>query len=555
MAEQNFPDNTIYELDNLDVLRGMNSETVDLIATDPPFNTGQTRSGEAGSYLDSWRWGRAGTPPDPRAWNEVNPVWLEEVRGENQSLSLVIETAGECHGQGMAAFLCFLSIRLLEMHRVLKPTGSIYLHCDNTASAYIRMALDAVFGAGNFRNEIAWKRNGSHNDARKFGSTRDTIIFHSKSRHYTWTDPRAELDEEYIAKMYRSRDSRGVYRTAPLHTGGLSGGGYDFEFHGFRRTWKCSETRMKELETDGRIRRGRDGRGIPERKIYLHESKGMPMSDWWDDIKALTGRNNERTGSPDQKPLALYERIVLASSNPGDMVLDPFAGCGTTLAAARNHNRRWVGIDRRPDTGRDLACRMMGLKPREADRIRANPMYRDWLTAQLAELESRCRTEPPVRTDEGETVPLPKAVQTIGRTRPLTLGQMTDFLLRTFGLRCWGCDFIAPDPRYLQLDHADPRSAGGSSRLENRALLCQPCSQVKANRITLIQLRRENARSGYLTKPAGSRRSQDDHPIDLLQTRQKCREALERHRAGDAATDGNDALNTDKNGLQPPKEP
>ena len=139
MAEQNFPDNATIELDNPDVLRGMNSETVDLIATDPPFNTKRNRAGTAGLYVDNWKWGDTGKLPDQWAWNEVHPIWLEEIRDDNRALHEVIEAAGHCHGQGIAAFLCFLSVRLIEMHRVLKPTGSLYLHCDDTDSCCPRI--------------------------------------------------------------------------------------------------------------------------------------------------------------------------------------------------------------------------------------------------------------------------------------------------------------------------------------------------------------------------------------------------------------------------------
>ena len=186
MAEQNFQDNTIYELDNLDVLRGMNSETIDLIATDPPFNTRQNRSGTAGHYVDNWKWGDTGKLPDQWAWNEVHPVWLDEIKDENPNLYEVIETTEHCHGQDIAAFLCFLSIRLLEMYRVLKPTGSIYLHCDHTANAYIRLAMDAIFGAKNFRNEIVWKRATAHSDAGRYGNISDAIMFYGKTRETTW---------------------------------------------------------------------------------------------------------------------------------------------------------------------------------------------------------------------------------------------------------------------------------------------------------------------------------------------------------------------------------
>ena len=160
MADQNFPDNILYEMDNLAVLRGMNSATVDLIATDPPFNTKRNRAGTAGFYVDNWRWGDTGILPDQWRWNEVHPVWLEQIRDENQALFEVIETTAHSHGDDIAAFLCFLSVRLLEMRRVLKPTGSIYLHCDHAANGYIRMAMDAIFGAKNFQNEMVWYYSG-----------------------------------------------------------------------------------------------------------------------------------------------------------------------------------------------------------------------------------------------------------------------------------------------------------------------------------------------------------------------------------------------------------
>ena len=534
MAEQNFHDNTIYELDNLNVLRGMNSETVDLIATDPPFNTKRNRAGTAGFYVDNWKWGDTGKLPNQWAWNEVHPIWLEEIRDDNPALFEVIEAAGHCHGPDIAAFLCFLSVRLLEMHRILKPTGSLYLHCDHTANAYIRLALDAIFGAKNFRNEIVWKRYGSHNDAaRKWGNVHDTIFFYSKSTNHSWGDPREELDPEYVTKTYRNQDERGRYRTAPLHAGGLSGGGYKFDFHGFDRIWRYSQERIRELEADNRIRRGREGKGIPERKVYLSETKGKPFSDWWADISALTGSNKERTGSPDQKPLALYERIVLASSNPGDLVLDPFAGCATTIMAAQNNGRRWIGIDRRPDARFHVVCRMEGIKAKDAEDIRKLPHLTDWLDARLARQDAHFRTEPPVRTDEGNTAaPFLAAVHTASEKSILTHREMKDYLLETFGLRCWDCGFTAPDERYLELDHVDPKVDGGSNHVDNRALLCGPCNMAKGNRLTMGALRRQNTKDGHRERPPGTKRGDDGHPIRLPEARARCRNALERHRRG-----------------------
>ena len=355
---QNFPDNVLYQADNLDILRGMNSETVDLIATDPPFNTRQVRSGAAGAYPDKWKWGS----PD-RSPNEVDPKWLEQIKETNPPLAQVIQTAGSCHSQDMAAFICFLGIRLIEMHRVLKPTGSLYIHCDQNANSYIRLALDAIFSATNLRNEIAWRRYGSHNDAKNYGRVYDTILYYTKRGKATWNGIWQDLNQGYVQKTYRHHDQRGRYRTAPLHTGGLSGRGYRYEFRGYNREWRYPGQRMQQLEAEDRIRQGRDGQGIPERKVYLHENKGKPISNFWDDVPALTGQNEERTGAPDQKPLALYERMILASSNQGDLVLDPFAGSGTTLIAAQKNGRRWVGIDRRADTRLHLLTRLKRIQP------------------------------------------------------------------------------------------------------------------------------------------------------------------------------------------------
>ena len=481
MADQNFPDSTIYELDNLPVLRGMNSETVDLIATDPPFNTKRNRSGAAGFYVDNWKWkDDTRELPDQWAWNEVHPAWLDEIKDENRALYEVIEATGHCHGQDIAAFLCFLSVRLLEMHRILKSTGSIYLHCDHRANAYIRMALDAIFGVKNFRNEIVWCYTGPSNTPRWFPRKHDTIWFYAKSKE-------TKFHGDNVRRPFKVpyAPARGIYGD---------------------KIWEDTE-----------------------KKRQIHERGTIP-TDWWADgfLSNISAYKSELTGSPDQKPLALYERIVLASSNKGDLVLDPFAGYATTLIAARNHGRRWVGVERRPDARHHVVCRMLGIKAQEAEKARQNTLYGDWITAKLAELETHYRTEAPIRTDEGDTAaPSLAPVYTASQKSALTHRQMKDYLVETFGLQCWGCNFQAPDERYLQLDHADPKRNGGSNDLDNRVLLCQPCNMTKSDRITLIQLRRENAQNSYLTKPG-----QDGRPIDLPRARQTCREALERHHQG-----------------------
>ena len=461
---QNFPDNTLYELDNLDVLRGMNSETVDLIATDPPFNTKRNRSGTAGHYVDKWKWGDTGILPDQWMWNEVHPKWLEKIKDDNPALHQVIEAARVCHGEDIAAFLCFLSVRLLECHRVLKPTGSLYLHCDHAANGYIRMAMDAIFGKNNFRNEIVWHYYNVASTSRNFfGRKHDTILFYSKSKTVTfnWDDMR----EPY------SQNSNWVKASASY---------------------------------------GDDRYGPDER--------GKLMHDVWR-IPTINNMAKERTGSPDQKPLALYERIIKASSNEGDLVLDPFCGCATTIIAAHNLNRRWVGIDRRTDARYHVVCRMAGISTEEREKLEKRPDLADWLHRQMDKYESYYRTQPPVHTDTGDTAaPTLEPVYPTDEEYRLTHNEMREILIERFGLHCWGCDFEAPDERYLDLDHIDPKSNGGTNHLDNRALLCGPCNRKKASRITLVQLRRENKKGGYLVNR--------DHPIPIIQTREWARQYM-----------------------------
>ena len=437
MTEQNFPDNTIYELDNLDVLRGMNSETVDLIATDPPFNTKQNRSGTTGFYVDNWKWGDTGKLPDQWAWNEVHPIWLEEIRDNNPTLYEIIEAASHCHGQDIAAFLCFLGIRLIEMHRILKPTGSLYLHCDHTANAYIRMSLDAIFGARNFRNEIVWKRATAHNDAGRYGNIADAIMFYGKSKETTWNGKRIATPktQEQTNAAYPSQDMIGKYQssnlTGPLHNtkrGSPSTQAWrGYDVYALGRCWAVPKTGkyaeyIEERFIPGYTQiKGVQARldALDEAGLIVHPKKGI-----WPGLKRYaeadqgnspqniilepTGFTNfnkgpEYTGFPDQKPLALYEKFVLASSNPGDLVLDPFAGSATTIIAAQNSGRRWVGIDRLPDSRFHVVCRMLGIRIKDAEEIRQRPDLADWLNSQLAQRKSHFRTEPPVRTDAGNT--------------------------------------------------------------------------------------------------------------------------------------------------------
>ncbi len=458
---QNFLDNTLYEMDNLLVLRGMNSETVDLIATDPPFNTKRNRASSAGFYVDKWKWGDTGILPDQWKWNEVHPKWLEEIKDNHKALYYAIDAAKQCQGQDTAAFLCFLSVRLLEMHRILKTTGSLYLHCDPTASHYIKMCLDAIFGKKNFKNEIIWHYQAGTGPRTAFKRKHDSIYFYTKS-----------------SKSYFNRQAKPVVNPARYNKIDEQGRAYDV-----------------------------NGQG---KRYYLDE--GQTCGDVWTYIQEkqfqqLNSQAKEKTGAPDQKPLVLYERIIKASSNEGDLVLDPFCGCATTIIAAKDLNRRWIGIDRRADARFHIITRLMGVSKKERKRLeelaKDSNWTKDFLDKQTAKYEVHYQTKPPTRTDKSEeTAPELPNVYVAEPENLLTHATMKEILINQFGVECWGCGFQPPDKdeRYLHLDHINPKSSGGTNSIDNRSILCQPCNSTKSNTMTLDGLRRQNKREKLIKK-------------------------------------------------------
>ncbi len=341
--------NKLYYGDNLDILRDHNyfpNACVDLIYLDPPFNSsrsynvlfkdesGRSSDAQITAFEDTWHWGETAertlddlvmnAPPAVAAAMEA----LRTIIGRNQ----------------MLAYLVMMTARLVELHRVLKPTGSLYLHCDPTASHYLKIILDTIFGVENFRNEIIWKRSSAHSDSSTMGNTHDVILFYTKSKTFIWNKQFQPYDDNYVQSHYNkvSADGR-KYRTGDLTAFGLSGGGYTYEWNGVTKLWRLPEERMRELHEQGRIRYTKSG--TAEYIRYLDEMPGTPLQDVWDDISPVNPQAKERLGYPTQKPVALLERIVGASSNPGDVVLDPFCGCGTAIAAAQKLGRQWIGID------------------------------------------------------------------------------------------------------------------------------------------------------------------------------------------------------------------
>ena len=346
MPDRNFANRTLFHGDNLPFLRGMNSGTVNLIATDPPFNKNRDFHATPGSlargaqFQDHWRWDE-----------DIHDDWLIAIQRDEPEVWQVINTAKQVWGDDMGAFLCWLGVRLLEMHRVLADDGSLYLHIDHTAHAWVKCLLDAIFGRRNFRNEIVWQRmSGTKSTANRFFTQHDSLLYYVKSDSSTWNREMEPLTEEEIeASWFRYKDPDGRrYKVNDL-TSPSKTSGYEYEFLGAVRRWRYPLERMNALLENAEIHHKSctpgAGNTVAVRKRYLDEMEGRPLGSVWTNIKALNRTNAERTGYPTQKPLALYERIIKASSNPGDLVLDPFAGCATTPVAAERLGRQWVGMD------------------------------------------------------------------------------------------------------------------------------------------------------------------------------------------------------------------
>ena len=339
--------NQLYFGDNLTVLREhIPDESVDLIYLDPPFNSNATynvlfeeKSGEDSAaqitaFDDTWHWDLS----SEAAYRDV-------VTQGTPQLADILQAMRAFLGQNdMMSYLTMMAQRLDELHRVLKPTGSIYLHCDSTAGHYLKLLLDAVFGKYQFRNHITWRRTSAHSDANRFGRNTDFIFFYSRSEEWTWNQQYQEYDDSYVESHYRYKTDDGrVFRTDNLTATGLSGGGYEYDWKGVTRIWRAPIETMQRWEQEGRIRYTRNG--VAEYIRFLDEMPGRPVQALWEDIPPINSQARERLGYPTQKPEALLERVINASSNEGDVVLDPFCGCGTAVAVAERLNRRWIGID------------------------------------------------------------------------------------------------------------------------------------------------------------------------------------------------------------------
>ena len=434
--------------DNLDVLRGLNAESVDLVYADPPFNSNKNYEAPIGSkaagaaFKDTW------------TLSDVDLAWHGEIAEREPKVYAAIDNAGIVHGPGMKSYLIMMAVRLLELRRVLKPTGSLYLHCDDTANSYLRMLCDAVFGRNGLRNAITWQRTESHNTADRFGNITDTLLYYAAgerptwhSGHHVYADGAKYSEEQRRRFKHKDPDGR-QYRLDDLTAPRPSSDSGKFRWRGTMpgpgRGWGYRIEQLEAWWTAGRIRAKRDGTPrLDGLKVYLDEAPGKRLQSLWTDVPRVANTSVERTGYPTQKPVALLDRIIKASSNRGDVVLDPFCGCATACVSAESLGRQWIGID---------------LSPVAATLVESRLHDQFGIFAEIHH-----RTDIPRRTDQGD---LPNY-----RTHKHAL----------FGKQeghCGGCRMMFPF-RNFEIDHVIPRAKGGSDHVENLQLLCGACNRAK----------------------------------------------------------------------------
>ena len=345
---------SLYFGDNLFVLRDeIKSESIDLVYLDPPFNSkrdynllfktpkGHDSDAQITAFDDSWHWGE-----------QAEREFAELLHQENTDVSEMIQSLRRFLKESdMMAYLVMMANRLVELHRVLKSAGSLYLHCDPTASHYLKIVLDTIFGAENFKNEISWRRSQNRSSISKiYRRAHDVILFYSKSSAYAFNMQYKELSEASM-KLYVNKDETGTYRLVPLLVSGKRNGftgqiwrGVDPNNHGKEGMhWVTLPEKLDEYDKQGLIVWGKREGSLPQLKYYLENNLGVPLNDFWDDIDVVG--SSESLGYPTQKPLDLLERIIQASSNKDEVILDPFCGCGTAVHAAQSLGRDWIGID------------------------------------------------------------------------------------------------------------------------------------------------------------------------------------------------------------------
>ena len=539
-------DRTIWIADNLPFLRKLDTESVDLVVIDPPFGKQQTFKGNLRPPLTDAeleheydlmaKWGVQNEVeaydvgiefPDQKGTTaKFADIWdfrFQVMQDDWDRLGQIcpaaralIDATRFTHSDWIAGYITFMTLRMLEIRRILKPTGSVYLHCDHEANAYLRQMMDAVFGQNQFRNEITWVRHtsnqrGSQYMPRKYSNVVDTILFYAKSRKTSISAFRPLTEDERVAKFNRVDEKGDRYYDDSSHIWSTPNMGARpnlcYEWRGFTNPhpsgWRLSRERLEEEYRKGNIVILDDGKRLQRRK-YERDWRGRTQHNVWDDIRPVAGQS-EASGYPTQKPQALAKRIIEASSNPGDLVLDCFAGCAYVPVASELLGRRWIACDMSPRAW-TVVRRQFEKQPDlgiVTEGIDIGAVQEKLDTAGKV-IRVRGPDELPVRTTVDRVQRrMPMQKDLVFRQKPKeTSQQIWEAFVTEWGPECWYCATpMARDRRVLQLDHVEPRD-GTNDDCWNRALSCAPCNSDKRDTLTPEETIEKAYETGRISTPA-----------------------------------------------------
>lgn len=464
---------TLFQGDNLDFLRGIDTGTVHLIATDPPFNKNKDfhiepdklKEGHVG-FKDRWRWHK-----------DLHQSWVDSIETNWHATHSLIETTKQVWGYDMAAFLCWLGVRVMEMHRVLRDDGTLYLHIDNTAHAYVKVLVDSIFGKENFRNEIVWRYGKMGNSPKNFANNHDTILRYTKSDSWTY-NPIDKEESEYKVRYANFLTGNKILYGSVKHK-------KDKMLD--RRVTKVSKELARKLRDDD---------------VLFDFDKEFKIQDDVIYVSHIKGNSKENSRYPTQKPLALYEKLIEASSNKEDFVLDPFCGCATTPVASEKLGRQWIGMDLWKGSHTQVLKRLQKHKlAAPQDQIVAGQ-------GVLGFNEIHHETSPPKRTDGGDFASNTFHVPTV--LNPSPWQKLNDHQMRALlaDAQCLdGCDANKTvcagcgqelKPQMMHLDHNEPRSLEGENYITNRVVTCSKCNTDKGDTLTFKSLYAKNEESGWM---------------------------------------------------------